>query len=90
MDAVSLAQARAAERAPHAASADELFHLGLIYSLGIDGPPDLPAAQSWLHLAAMKGSTAARICRRELASEMTPHEMAEAHRQASRWIAPHP
>jgi uncharacterized protein len=89
MDAVTLAEARAAERSPHAASADELFHLGLIYSLGLDGPPDLVAAQSWLNLAAMKGSIPARICRRELACEMTPGQMAEAQRQAGRWIAPH-
>jgi TPR repeat protein len=89
MDAVSLAQARAAERAPHGASADELFQLGLMYSLGIDGEPDLIAAQSWLNLAAMKGSSAARICRRELAAEMTPCQMAEAQRRAGRWIAPH-
>lgn len=90
MDAVSVAEARAAERSPHAASADELFHLGLLYSLGAGGPPDLVAAQCWLHLAAMKGSVPARICRRELAAEMTPGELAEAQRRAARWIAPHP
>jgi hypothetical protein len=38
----------------------------------------------------MKGSVPARICRRELAAEMTPGEMAEAQRRAARWIAPHP
>jgi len=90
MDDVSLEEARAAERSPHSASADELFHLGLLYSLGNDGPPDLVAAQTWLNLAAMKGSVPARICRRELAGEMTPAQMAEAQRQAGRWIAPHP
>jgi TPR repeat protein len=90
MEAFSLAEARAAGRSPHSASAEELFHLGLIHSLGIDGPPDLIAAQTWLNLAAMKGSAQARICRRELAAEMSPEQMAEAQRQASLWIAPHP
>ena len=90
MDHVTLAEARAAERSPHSASADELFHLGVIYSLGIEGPPDLVSAQAWLNLAAMKGSVPARICRRKLASEMTPGQMAEAQRQAGRWLAPHP
>lgn len=90
MHAVSVAEARAAARSPHSASAEELFELGLICSLGLDGPPDLVAAQTWLNLAAMKGSVPARICRRELACEMTPAEMADAQRQAARWIAPHP
>lgn len=89
MDQNALADARAAERAPHSATAEDLFNLGLLHSLGLDGPPDLVAAQAWLNLAAMKGSAAARICRRELASEMTLEQMAEAQRQASRWIAPH-
>ena len=52
-------------------------------------PPDLVAAQKWLNLAAMKGSVPARICRRELAGEMTPAQIAEAQRQAGRWIVPH-
>ncbi len=89
MEAVAIEVARAAERAPYAASADELFQLGIMYSLGMDGAPDLVAAQKWLNLAAMKGSVAARICRRELAVEMTPEQIAEAQREASRWIVPH-
>jgi hypothetical protein len=85
---ITMAEARAAERAPHSASAEELFELGIRCSLGAEGAPDLVAAQTWLNLAAMKGSLAARICRRELASEMTPSEMAEAQRQSTRWIVP--
>lgn len=89
MDQNALADARAAERSPHSATAEDLFNLGIMHSLGFEGPPDLVAAQAWLNLAAMKGSIPARICRRELALEMTPDQMAEAQRQASRWIAPH-
>jgi TPR repeat protein len=90
MDEILLAEARAAERSPHSATAEDLFNLGLIYSLGLDGTTDLVAAQAWLNLAAIKGSIPARICRRELASEMTTGEMAEAQRRAGQWLAPHP
>ena len=89
MDGVSMEEARAAERSPFSASAEELFDLGIMYSLGVDGTPDLVAAQKWLALAAIKGSAPARICRRVLADEMTPQQMAEAQRQAGQWIVPH-
>jgi TPR repeat protein len=89
MDGVAMDVARAAERSPYAASAEELFHLGIMYSLGLDGAPDLVAAQKWLSLAAMKGSAPARICRRELACEMTPEQVAEAQRLAGQVIVPH-
>jgi TPR repeat protein len=87
--AMAMEDVRAVERAPHAASAEELFQLGIMYSLGMDGAPDLVAAQKWLTLAAMKGSAPARICRRELAVEMTPLQLAEAQRQSGQWIVPH-
>lgn len=89
MAGVAWDDVRAAERSPHAASAEELFQLGIMYSLGLEGAPDLVAAQKWLNLAAMKGSVPARICRRELACEMTPHQLAEAQRQSRQWIVPH-
>ena len=85
----ALEDVRAVERAPHAASAEELFQLGIMYSLGMEGAPDLVTAQKWLNLAAMKGSVPARICRRELACEMTPQQLAEAQRQSRQWIVPH-
>lgn len=89
MDSVSREEIRAAERSPYAARAEALFELGISCSLGAEGPPDLVAAQVWLHLAAMKGSVPARICRRELAREMTMAQISEAQRQAARWIVPH-
>jgi TPR repeat protein len=89
MERVSAEELRAAERFPYAASAEALFELGLKYSLGVEGSPDLVAAQKWLSLAAMKGSAPARICRRELAREMTPEQIAEAQQQAGAWIRPH-
>jgi uncharacterized protein len=89
MNDVALERARAAERSPHSASAEELFDLGIMYSLGIAGAPDLVEAQKWLNLAALKGSVPARICRRELAREMTPEQVAAAQRQSSAWTVPH-
>ena len=89
MQAISMEEVRAAERAPHGASAEALFELGLMYSLGAEGAPDLVAAHKWLNLAAVKGSAPARVCRRELAREMSPGEIAEAQRQAGVWIVPH-
>lgn len=89
MENVSAEALREAERFPYAADADTLFELGLAYSLGAEGVPDLVTAQKWFCLAAMKGSTPARICRRELAREMTAEDLAEAQRQAGAWIKPH-
>ena len=89
MHDMTLEDARAAEASPHAASAEELFQLGLNYSLGAGCMADLVTAQKWLSLAALKGSIAARICRRVLAEEMTPSDIAEAQRQAGSWIRPH-
>ena len=90
MHGLSLEEVRAAERAPHSASAEALFELGLLHSRGGGkGGPDLVAACKWLNLAALKGSAEARACRRLLAGEMTPQQIAEAHRLAAEWIVPH-
>jgi hypothetical protein len=39
------------------------------------------------NLAAMRGSTEAQVYRRELSREMDHEEVAEAQRQARRWLA---
>lgn len=90
MHGLSLEEVRAAERAPHSASAEALFELGLLHSGGAEeGEADLVTACKWLNLAALKGSAEARARRRLLAEEMTPQQIAEAHRLAAKWIAPH-
>lgn len=66
---------------------DALYNLGLMYSTGHGVETDLVTAHKWFNLAAMKGSTAARGCRAELAAEMTAAEIAEAQRQAREWLA---
>ena len=48
------------------------------------------AILSWDQSVTMpKGSAEARARRRLLAEEMTPQQIAEAHRLAAKWIAPH-
>jgi TPR repeat protein len=67
---------------------DALFELGVLYSSGGPGVDvDLVEAHKWFNLAALKGSAAAQRCRGEIASEMSPNEIAEAQKQARAWLA---
>lgn len=66
---------------------DALFRLGMKYSTGQDGcPMDRVSAHMIFNLAAMKGSTEARIYRREMSQEMERDEIAEAQKAARHWI----
>lgn len=77
------------ELAAEGSSCDALYDLGLIYSTGRGVEVDLVVAHKWFNLAAVRGSTAAKQCRAELALEMAPAEVAEAQRQAREWLASH-
>ena len=69
-------------------SGDELFRMGLLYSTGQGGAPlDFVSAHMLFNLAAMRGSQEAKIYRKELSREMDPADVAEAQRQARRWLA---
>ncbi len=70
------------------ADSDNLYKLGLIYSTGQgeDGM-DLVQAHMWFNLAAVRGSDAAKDCRRELADMMSKDEIAEAQRRAREWLS---
>jgi len=71
-----------------AASGDELFRLGLLYSTGQGGAPlDYVSAHMLFNLAAMRGSVEAKLYRKELANEMASGDVAEAQRQAREWLA---
>jgi hypothetical protein len=71
-------------------SAQEMYRRGLEAStFGADGQFDLVVAHMWFNLAAMRGSVEARRYRAELASEMTPDEIAEAQRLAREYLASH-
>jgi uncharacterized protein len=63
-----------------------LYILGTRYSTGRDVEQDLIAAHKWFNLAAMMGHEEARICRAELAREMSAADIAEAQRQARSWL----
>ena len=68
-------------------SGDELFRLGLLFSTGQGGAPlDYVSAHMLFNLAAMRGSAEAKVYRRELSREMDQEEVAEAQRQARKWL----
>jgi len=69
-----------------AASADMLFELGIMYSVGREVPVDLIAAHKWFNLAAMKGNAEAVQQRREIAEQMSDREIAAAQRAARDWL----
>ena len=67
-----------------AAQSDDLYKLGLIYSIG--DSVDLVQAHMWFNLAATRGSEAAKECRRELSEQMSKDEIAAAQRAAREWL----
>ena len=69
------------------ASAEELYHMGLVYSNGTEVPADYVAAHKWFNLAAARGHLDARICREEMADMMGPAEIRKALRAARKWMA---
>lgn len=71
------------------AAGDELFELGMMYSVGRDVPVDLIAAHKWFNLAAIKGNREAVRLRREIACQMSDAEIAAAQRAARDWLVGH-
>ena len=63
-----------------------LLQLGIMYSLGQDVERNLVAAHKWFNLAALRGNECAKQYRRDISSEMTPLEIAEAQREAREWL----
>lgn len=78
-----------ADITPNAASADILFHLGMIYCIGRGVSQDYVTAHKWFNLAALKGNEDARAYRCELSREMTASQIHEAQRQARSWLTLH-
>jgi uncharacterized protein len=78
--------ANAAPLGEGAAGGDMLFELGMMYSVGRDGPIDLVSAHKWFNLAAMKGNVEAIRLRREMAEQMSEVEIAAAQRAARDWL----
>lgn len=67
-------------------SSGALLQLGIMYSLGQDVDRDLVAAHKWFNLAALRGNECAKQYRRDISSEMSPAEIAEAQREAREWL----
>lgn len=63
--------------------------LGIMYSVGRSVPVDRIEAHKWLNIAAARGCPDAVPLRAELASEMTPAEIAAAQRSARLWLQLH-
>ncbi len=63
-----------------------LLQLGIMYSLGQDVDRDLIAAHKWFNLAALRGNECAKQYRRDISSEMSPEEIAQAQRDAREWL----
>jgi uncharacterized protein len=72
-----------AERKPNS---DDLFELGLIYSIGDEVAADLVVAHKWFNLAAVRGNNEAAFYRQQLAAEMAAADIAEAQRAAREWL----
>jgi len=66
--------------------AEICFKLGMFYSIGGSIPADKVAAHKWFNLSASRGNRDAVSYRRELANEMSEHEIAAAQRAAREWI----
>ncbi len=71
-----------------AATRDDLFKLGLIYSTDVeDRGPDFIEAHKWFSLAAMMGSQPAKAYRDEIKLEMSSEDLTLAQRAARGWLA---
>jgi len=81
-------EVREAEKAIHeAASAEDMFRLGLIYSTDMeDRGPDFVEAHKWFSLAAMMGNLPAKAYREELKMEMSASDLTLAQRAARGWL----
>ena len=76
-----------AEIAASSNNASSLLELGIMDSTGRDVEQDLVSAHKCFNLAALQGLREARDYRQEIASEMSPQEIAEAQRQARDWLS---
>jgi len=70
-----------------AATTDDLFKLGLIYSTDVeDRGPDYVEAHKWFSLAAMMGSAPAKAYRDDLKFEMSSEDLTLAQKAARGWL----
>ena len=66
------------------------INLGVMLEQGLPGlPQDLVRTHMWYNLAAAQGSADAAKFRDDVATNMTPEQVAEAQRLAQEWLAKH-
>jgi TPR repeat protein len=68
---------------------DIFFQLGIMFSAGSAAGSDRISAHKWFNLAAARGNRTAIERRRELAAEMSAHEIATAQHAAREWMTTH-
>jgi TPR repeat protein len=86
-DTVDLVLADCLARAA-AGENEAIYELGVAYSTGSHGVNcDLVEAHKWFNIAAASGHEEAALCRADIAREMSRMEIAEAQREARRWLA---
>ena len=73
------------EKAAAQGEAKAQFYLGIQSAYGEGGPRDLVQAHMWYSLAAGNGNAHAPGYRDDLARQMTPAQIAEAHKRAREW-----
>ena len=73
------------EKAAAQGEAKAQFYLGIQSAFGEGGPLDLVQAHMWYSLAAGNGNAHAPGYRDDLARQMTPAQIAEAHKRAREW-----
>jgi len=73
------------EKAAAQGEAKAQFYLGIQSAYGEGGPLDLVQAHMWYSLAAGNGNANAPGFRDDLARQMTPAQIAEAHKRAREW-----
>jgi hypothetical protein len=65
---------------------EDLYRVGLIYSIGMGVAVDYLAAHKWFNLAASMGHDEAKVCRQEMADFLSPIEIIKAQRAAREWL----
>jgi len=73
------------EKAAAQGEAKAQFYLGIQSAFGEGAPLDLVQAHMWYSLAAGNGNAHAPGYRDDLARQMTPAQIAEAHKRAREW-----
>ena len=69
------------------APSEDLYQMGIAYSVGMGVEANLVKAHQWFNLAALKGSEEARAERKEMAEQMSTDEIAEAQKAAREWLS---